>query len=647
MNRDYTYRFYQYAMHEHSFVVDLLPEQAMYLQPHNVYYLLQRRYGDTVKYAFQFQHTTPSPVGQKSDSSWLKSVNMVGINVRTIGSFWNIVKYALTLPAEQSSIHILPIWECGVVASLYGMASWNINGEFFSPELHRAFPHLDTVEKQLKVVVNLLHLMGKSVGVDIIPHTDRYSEIVLANPSLFEWLQRKDTTILNHKANLYQTVEAKIIDFIELEGSATYNLDFVPNLRAVFFTPQFPENERLRVLFGEKDNLSRRNYRRNQLIQYLYEAGYETVPATMGPPYRGLRVDEREEAKVIDQDGRVWRDFVITKPEKFSRVFGPLARYCLYESKDNNRDWVLDFDKPRVESFRYAGKKYAEVARLYHFDFMRGDMSHVQMRAQGVPEVTDEYYDILKYIKLTIQKEKPYFAYFAESFLAPDGEMAYGSEVEHLEQSHADATLGDLQSYVVGSKAFLQNFVHYYNVAQNSNITPSFTLITGDKDDPRFDQFYVKGNELRLFLGLFLNNIPSYMGLGFECRDTHLAPAPNEHYTKLYVFHIDEGEKSTSGPYQWGQNHELFYKLQKIKLLAAQIAPELTDKKIIWHQPIALDNKVVVWSYEQVPYIFMANLDIDNNQKIKGFATAKILFSTHELDEWQQILAAGECCVLL
>jgi hypothetical protein len=643
MQRDVTYRFYQYANHKHSFVPDLLPEQAMGLQPHQIMYLLERRYGEAATHAaFQYQHTTPSPVHHSPNSDWLKTVNMVGINVRTIGSFWNIVKYALTLPQSQSAIHILPIWECGVVASLYGMASWEINREFFSSELAYSFPHLDSVEKQLKVVINLLHLMEKTVGIDVIPHTDRYSEIALASPHLFEWLQRKDKKIIKHTANLHLEVQEKIIDFIEKYGSATYNLDFVGDFRKVFFTAAFPEHERLRVLFGEPFDLAGRTYRRNQLIQMLYEAGFETVPATMGPPYRGIKVDESESAKVIDKDGRVWRDYVITKPEKFSRVFGPLARYKLYEAKNDNKNWELDFEKPRKEVFQYAAAKYGEVARLFHFDFMRGDMSHVQMRAEGVPNQTDEYYDILKYIKLSIQKEKPYFGYFAESFLAPDGEMAYGSEVAHLEQSLADSTLGDLQSNVVGAEEFMQNFEHYYSVLKQHKVAPSFTIMTADKDDPRFDKFYVKGNELRLFVALFLGDMPSYMGLGFECRDTHLAPAPNEHYTKLYVFQIDEGDKATFGPYHWGQNHELFFRLQQIRLLSEQLLPALQYQTIQWHRPISKTNKLIAWSYENSPYHFIVNLDLENTQEID---LQNIVFSTSGNTKDRKMIEAGECVI--
>jgi hypothetical protein len=645
MEKDMSFRFYQYCQHMHSFVPDLLPEEAMYMNPQQVFYLLRKRFGESAVTAFQYSELIPSPIGMERDSEWLKSTNMVGVNVRTIGSFWNLVKYAFTLPNHQNAIHILPIWECGVVASLYGMASWNINGEFFSAELQAAFPHLDNVEKQLKVVVNILHLMGKTVGIDVIPHTDRYSEMALANPAYFEWLQRNDMVIVKHNNSLHKEVEKKILDFIVSHGSATYNLDFVgDDLNNVFFSSKFPEHERLRILFGEKENLGVRNHRRNQLIQYLYEAGFETVPATMGPPYRGLKVDTSDSAKVIDQDGRVWRDFVITTPQKFSRVFGPLARYKVYETKNDNRDWEIDFSTPRHEVFEYVAQKYGEVARLYNFDFMRGDMSHVQMRADGVPNITDNYYDLLKYIKLNVQKEKPYFGYFAESFLAPDGEMAYGSEIEHLEQSCADSTLGDLQSTVVGSGEFLKYFSLYDNILKNKNVTPCFTMMTADKDDPRFDLFYVNGNELRYFLGVFLLNMPSYMGLGFECRDTHLSPAPNEHYTKLYVFQIAEGEKATSGDYQWGKNHALFNRIEKIRLFAEKTLPKIRGQKIIWHKEISTQNKLIIWQYEHSNLRFIANLDC--NQAVPLDFLKKednVIFSS--LGKNNGSLEKGECIV--
>jgi hypothetical protein len=619
-----------------------MPQELMQLTPPNVVYLLEKRFGSDVHNAFRYQATIPSPISQNTDSQWIKSVNMVGVNVRTIGSFWNVVKYALSLPNSQSSLHLLPIWECGVVASLYGMASWNINQEFFSPELAYHYPQLDTVEKQLKVTINLLHLMGKSVGMDVIPHTDRYSEIALCNPFLFEWLQRKDKKITNHAADLHKKVEEKIIEFVVKNGSATYNVDFIEDIKNTFFTSQLPDYERARILFGEKNDLFARNARRNQLIQFLYEAGYETVPATMGPPYRGIEVDTDENAMTIDDDGRIWRDYKISKPEPFSRVFGPLARYKLHESKDNNRDWAIDFDKPRKDVFQYIASKYAEVARIYGLDFMRGDMSHVQMRAEGVPAEVDVFYDIHKYIKQYIGKEKPYFAYFAESFLAPDGVMAYGSELEHLEKSDADTTLGDLQSSVVGSDEFMQNFIHYYKVLKTRTFVPNFTIMTADKDDPRFDAFYIKGNELRLFIGLFLTEMPSYMGLGFECRDTHLSPAPNEHYTKLYVFQIDKGNKATHGSYQWGTNQALFDNLNRIRLFSETILPIIEKQELIWLQSI--DNqKLIAWTFKNTDYIFIANLNLD--EAMENNFKGNIVFSTLKNND-SKMIQGGACVVV-
>ena len=105
-------------------------------------------------------------------------------------------------------------------SSLYGKVSWNINTAFFNSELHRAVPHLDTVEKQLKVVVNLLHALGKTVGLDVIPHNDRFSEIVLTYPRLFEWVRRNGPHITDHSEKVWVQVEEQIWQFLQQRGPA-------------------------------------------------------------------------------------------------------------------------------------------------------------------------------------------------------------------------------------------------------------------------------------------------------------------------------------------------------------------------------------------------------------------------------------------
>ena len=650
-----------YIANNQSFIPTLLPEQAVQMPAIQLAYILEKRFGQAGFFqALNPENKIESPVQSNENGSWLKTVNMVGINVRTIGSFWNVVKYSLTLPEAQSSIHLLPIWECGVVASLYGIASWNINPEFFDNELAVAFPHLDTVEKQLKVVTNILHLMGKTVGMDVIPHTDRYSEITLTNPQYFEWLQRKEFEIIDHSENLHEKVQEAILDFLYQYGG-TFS-EYYPRQKEKFFDNNiFTEENRLRFLFGEKNNLAGRTETRNRLISHLFSMGYEPVPATMAPPYRGLEVDNREEAKTVDEDGRIWRDYVISKPQEMSRVFGPLARVKLYEAKNNNSDWEIDFSKPRKEVWEYMALRYEGFANQYNFDFMRGDMSHVQLNPEGTPSKPDDYYDIHKYIKRKIATQKPYFGYFAESFLAPSNVMAFGNEEDHLEASDTDSTLGDLQSMVVGTEQFVSAFAKYHQLLTTRKFAPNFTIMTADKDDPRFDSFYLKGNEIRMFIALFLTDMPSYMGLGFEQRDTHTVPAPNEHYTKLYVFQLSEGEKATHGDYQWGQNGELYRNISIFKSISDKIGKSIENMCINWLIEPDFDgiNKIIAWTQRENPqYIFVVNLDIEQDIKDDKLNHINILKSEQlyysnkhnkcfENDEVVQLpidsLSVGEC----
>ena len=630
-----------YLTQNASFIAGVPPSEVVSMSTSSVLYILKKKLVDQYDVVFNPENTFQSSLKTQNTEggAWLRSTNMVGVNVRTIGSFWNVVKYAMTLPKAQNVVHLLPIWEPGVVASLYGVASWNINSEFFSNELYAAMPHLDSVEKQLKVVMNVLHALGKIVGMDVIPHTDRFSEQVLANPRLFEWLQRVDDKIVRHENDLHLVVEETIFNYL-----INRYPHLMPRTCVEFFSEKFGETRRLQVMFGENWEYERRLLRREVLIQWLYEHHFETVPATMGPPYRGLKVSNTEGARTVDERGRIWRDFEITKPVEFSRVFGPLTRYKLYENLNDNADWQIDFSKPRVEAYEYAARHFAAVQSEYNFDFMRGDMAHVQMQAAGVPAVADDYYDILSYIKNYIRRENkvPYFANFAETFLAPPNVMAYGDEIEHLERTEAEATLGDLQSMVVGSKRFMHEFGRYVTILHNRSVAPAFTIMTADKDDPRFDAFYLRGNEARLFIGLFLTEMPSYMGLGFELRDPHPTPFPNEFYTKLYVFQLEKGKNATHGAYKWGNNMPLFERLNRIRQFSDKIFNDLQNVELQWLilPNVAKSKNIIAWSIGE--FLFVVNLDTINaveNIKIgtpqykTDSKALKLQFSTFEETE--------------
>lgn len=622
-----------YASRRHSFIPHLLPEQAIGLGLDETLDILRARLGgDVVAMALSPELTDPdlpaaelpeslrSPAAAEPDGAWLRRSNMVGVNVRTISTYWNVVNYALTLPATLDSVHLLPIWEPGVVMSLYGPASWRINDEFVDRRLADAYPHLAGPERQLRATVNLLHALGKTVGMDVIPHTDRYSEAATAQPWLFEWLRRRGLEIVDHREHLHEEVEEAIIAWLAGAGDAVADPD-LPRDPSTFFGAEVGEDRRLRVLFGRPEDRIGRTNRRVSLVKHLHRLGYEPVPATMGVPFRGLAVDGRPETVVVDDHGMEWRDYVITRPESMSRVFNPLARFKLYGRLDDNRDWQVDFATPRPAVWDYVCDHYLDVHRRFGFDFMRGDMSHVQMRPGGVPTELDRYYDVLGTVKQHIRSHgSPHFGYFAESFLPPRDVFGYGEELDHLEASFADATLGDLQSTVPGSRDFLQRLRVYLDDLATRTCAPAFTVMTADKDDPRFDEFYVGGNEARAFTATFLTDMPSYVGLGFETRDVHLEPVDNERYTKLFVFH-ERGpsnrypSKARTGNYVWGRNVELFERLTRMRAFADDVLETLADRPVRWllaPDPTGM-RPTIAWAHDPVGLVFVVNFASDRD----------------------------------
>lgn len=618
-----------YAERESSFVAGLLPPDALKLRLSTVLELLEARHGSAITAALSQEASDPrvpgselskavrSPRSGQLNSDWMRTTNMVGINVRTVGDFGGVVKYLLTVPTAFDSVHLLPIWEPGVVDSLYGLSSWNLNPEFFSEELAALHGHLDTVPRQLRATVNLLHVMGRTVGMDVIPHTDRFSEMALANPNHFEWMQVIDGQIVDHSAQLHEQAQAITFGWLTEVGPAVAPEDgLVP--RSSDELMALGEPERIELLFGSSDDPIGRNHRRVELIKRLKWFGYEPVPATMGVPYRDIRI--ADSPAVVDEHGMIWHDYVMSEPRFMSRVFTPLARYKLYGRVDDNAHWEVDFDAPRRRTWDYVTGHYAQAAAAGNFDFMRGDMSHVQMRPDGVPDRIDDFYDILRAVKTRIQQETPHFGYFAESFLPARDVFQYGEELDHLEASLADATLGDLQSASVGGHEYLRRFRRYLDDLATRKCAPAYGVMTADKDDPRFDEYYRAGNEVRYLTALLLTDMPSYTALGFELRDVRHEPAENERYTKLFVFwergsHTVYPSKARVGEsYVWGENTELFERLGRIRQFAEEILPDIERAPTRWLVPpdATTLRGTAVWTQLKNPrYVIATNADTE------------------------------------
>lgn len=629
----------KFENNELSYIDGLLPEIAVQLNVFDIIEILRNKFGvEYLKEIFNPNSSIKSPVSERRNGDWIKESNIVGVNVRTVGNFFNVLKYALTLPSFHDSIHLLPIWEPGVVASLYGKTSFVINKEFFSEEWAKVVPELNNAEKQLKALINCLHALGKTVGMDVIPHTDRFAEMVFTHPRNFEWVKRVGGRIISYSDNLYREIEEIIWLFLHRRGTANHTP--ISYSRNVFFNSEIPiltDAQRTEILFGYASDYDSRLYRRLDLMNELIAQGFETLPMTMAPPYRGLHIDA--DSYVMDENGNKWYDYVFDNPEPMSRVFGPLTRYKFYENKPDS--WALNFNEPRLSAWQFISNQYQLMQQKFGFDFMRGDMAHVQPRPEGVPAEKLSFYDPLQYIKTYVAKNNaPYFAFYAETFLAPPDTMGYGDETEHLEKIEAEATLGDLQSSVVDSDEYLNKLLTYIELASSKQFAPTLTINTADKDDPRFDEFYQFGNVLRYFLGIFYNGMPSYYSLGFEVRNQNLTRNKNETYSKLYVFNIkddSEVDKVTQGPFIWGKNEAQFFEILKIRRIAEQILPLISDTKPYVLKLPTPENKLMIWTqYPSLGYIFVVNFEkekeINENLLSQSIAnySSKLLYSVNQ-----------------
>jgi hypothetical protein len=143
--------------------------------------------------------------------------------------------------------------------------------------------------------------------------------------------------------------------------------------------------------------------------------------------------------------------------------------------------------------------------------------------------------------------------------------------------------------------------------------------MTADKDDPRFDEMYRGGNEARLFTALFLPDMPSYTGLGFEIRDVHQEPVENERYTKLFVFR-ERGESNVypskarhGNQFMWGENQALFDRLTALRLYADRILPSIAGSSTRWLiLPDATTHRgIAAWTQAGAPrFVFVVNYEL-------------------------------------
>lgn len=498
-----------------------------------------------VNKAFDIKIKYPSPVSENKDSKWLKKSKIISINPRIVGSYFNIIKYAMTFP--EDTIHILPIWEVGCEGSLYARVNWQLDDQWLDKDLVRY--GYKTSEQQLKLVINLLHALGKKVGFDCVPHTDKFSEEVFIIPECFEWIRlnqnKTKELIYNENTDVYAELKQCVIDYLTSYGSAN-GLD--TNTNENIYSLNFDEIKA--ILFG--NNKEKRISRRIELINYVREQGFETRPVTEHAPCRPIVYD-----CIKENEFGTYAEFKIENKKSNAKIFNSITPYKWYEIDKNGYPLI---NKPIETTFNYFFEQVEKFQDEYNFDFLRADMAHNQISHSHINEKKDNNFEfeMWKLLKQRLQLRTPYFGTFAEAFL---GDYYIDGKTDMINKNF-DIVLGNSNFYFLDSN-FIKLIKDYVEDNNNFNFSPCIVSITNDSDQKHNNKFYQSefANEIRYFIQCFLS-LPGYAGMGFECRN--LLPKNDTEYSALYANYQNE-------KYEWGANKSLFKEISKIRKLYSKM----------------------------------------------------------------------------
>ena len=557
--------------------------------------ILKNKIGEEkVQEAFNIDCLVKSPIASYKDTSWCKTLKIIGINPRIAKTYWGIVKYAFSFP--ESGIHIMPLFKTGD-GSLYVQNSWELNDEFLDNDLINL--GYNTADKQLKLIVNILHSMGKIVGFDALPHCDNFSKIVLLNPKLFEWIKLNDdktAQISFNKIdynNLYKEVQNVIISTLNLPENI-FELD---------------EIERESLIFPKNIDEFKR---RMELRKAVRDAGLEPIPVVEHAPNRPILFN-----KIEKNDNESWATFKVENKSQSAKIFGAITPYKLYYTDNLGYPKKNDY---LVESWDYFSDKLNVFQKKYNFDFLRADMAHNQYsHSHNEKEKDIDCPELWAYVKNNIQENKPYFATVAEAFYS----TYYIDGMSDMINKNFDIVLGEM-NFKNLDKEYLNIIDDYINpFRENFSFYPSVTTFTNDGDLESHNQFFKsnKQNLIRYFISLFLN-LPSYIGVGFELRDIN--PKEYNKYSHYYV-------KKQKIDYEFGKNTSFLEDIIKIR------TEYLKFKDIIDNFNLKLlyssNNELSLcfeYQNDKNYYLIVVNLN-ENNNKIElkeNYKEIKTLFST-------------------
>ncbi len=457
--------------------------------------------------------TVQSPHLGESDSGWFSRNDITFYNVRATGingQTGNFLQAAKLLLGERAhSIHLAPFtrYDHNTIYSI--VAAYSTAPELWHPVLVEAkIQPLD----QVRLFVQAAHLLGKSVGYDLEPHTAQFSYLALEHPEAFRWVK------------IY-TPDPRWLDYYYTPDTV-YKPDnqrrIVSEVR--LFVRELMSHEGITTFEEETgDSYSRLHTKHTcfqRAVQFLIRNGYWTVPthAWCGfgvPHYKGYN-QEKNYAEFIyhDRNGM----------DVSAQAYHILTPFCFWQGLPPSSIWnwenIARRGSPNLEGI----KLYQDIFLFWRdqagFDFVRFDsVDHIwdscDPQNPTIPLSDRPTPAILRDCNLKFRSQRPDIASLAERI---------GDEIRAYETIGFDAILGSSMMENPGPTMF----EHDLNIDRelsdlNSKRPYPFSvcaaLDTHDTGNPLFrgrSLIELEGADgllLRLFLARFLQSGLAYRPL--------------------------------------------------------------------------------------------------------------------------------------
>ena len=590
-----------YANNEASFIQVHKPTDftdIINLKPEQTFAILQARLGaEKVQAALKPTETTDSPLKGTSSPDWIHNSGIVGVHPRICKTFLGMVNYAMTLPKWQDTLHLLPLLNAG--DALYAPLNWQINTEFFDDSLESKYPELNTPNKQLKVAINLMHLMDKKVLMDVVTHMERAADSVFAFPGLFEWLKVKEDKVVNWDTRkLEEQVKEAIAAHSQVSKDQIYSEIEIPAPKEAHAVWESEEARRVGEIFTEQTVEGKSDERLYLTENALLGNGLYTTPKTIEPSHhRPLQlVNGLNSKKWVDSDG--WglnpeRSDEKVKPVKTFNIISPFKWYEL------NEDGTPNLGNPFKPAWDYFNAHWQHLIEEFNLDGIRADMASTdyhnqenevvnkaylhdagELKRQADNLETDDYYDPFRYVVMNARKnqeaaqKRPYFAFYAESPFPK----------AHTIRQKPNVTLDYLEVIAPENyQKLVDRVVNQEVFAKATDIYPLRTLMTTDSDTNESDlQIHTLSNETfnqaKWFLGTFMP--PHYVGMGFESTGTRRGSEGENGPLYTHDWNNEAHNKTSeiNGDFQWGDNQPVLNYVQRLRsFLDAQERAPLVD----------------------------------------------------------------------